>query len=244
MVEKCLNLHSTKNIPIQRYTCSVESCAVSIQKELPPPLYNLKQDRQLSAVPIGDLHSIPDSVTYNPINNIANWYFRNVSSSYKVVNNLGVNAKNARNIDICLAKYSQKVADAMDVSNSCYTGVKHALWASGVIDDYADMPKGSAYEAKKYFDKYPDKFEKLNITAKDLKNLPAGVIIVYEKKGLDGHIAITNGYGQETSDSTDNMGWLKEHGKGASFTAYKLTDNWKYNRETMKLEFNPPNKKG
>ena len=40
------------------------------------------------------------------------------------------------------------------------------------------------------------------------------------------------------SDSTDNMGWLEQHGKGASFTAYKLTDKWQYNRTTMKLEFN------
>lgn len=242
MGDQNIQVYHRRNIPEQRIVCTPESCAVRLNI---PPLYKKETTenyKQLSAVPIGELHTIPDSITYNPINNMANWYFRNVSSTYKVVNNLGINTKNARDIDICLAKYSQKVAETMDVSNTCYTGVKHALWASGVISDYADMPKGSAFEAKKYFDKYPDRFEKLNISKNDLKNLPAGVIIVYEKKGLDGHIAITNGNGQEMSDSTDNMRWLEEHGKGATFTAYKLTDNWKYNRETKKLEFQANNK--
>lgn len=237
MTEQVTRAGRQHKIPEQRYVCVPESCAV----RTPPPQFNRmrlsENGKQISAVPIGELHSIPDSVLYNPINNAANWYFRNISSSYKVVNNKGINAKNARDIDICLAKYSQKVAETMDVSNTCYTGVKHALWSAGVIDNYADMPKGSAYEAVKYFNAHPDKFEKLNITKDDLKDLPAGVIIVYQKAGKDGHIAITNGYGQEMSDSTDNMGWLEQHGKGASFTAYKLTDKWQYNRNTMKLEF-------
>ncbi len=235
-----LSIQSNKrvNTPSQRDTCVAESCAVRTSI---PQLYQYKfaeAANQLVAIPIGELHNIPDSTIYNPINNIANWYFRNVSSKYKVVDNLGINTKNARDIDICLAKYAQKVAETMDISNACYTGVKHALWAAGVINDYADMPKGSAYEAKTYFDAHPDKFEKLNISKNDLKNLPAGVIIVYHKEGLDGHIAITNGNGQEMCDSTDNMGWLDEHGEGAEFAAYKLTDNWQYNRDTMKLEFN------
>jgi len=238
MVKLNLQVNNRADIPQQRYTCVAESCAV---RTPPPQLYQYKfteNDEHLAAVPIGELHTIPDSITYNPINNIANWYFRNVSSKYKVENNLGINTQNARDTDICLAKYALKVSQTMDVSNSCYTGVKHALWAAGVIDDYADMPKGSAYKAKGYFDANPDKFQKLNISKEDLKNLPAGVIIVYHKKGLDGHIAITNGNGQEMSDSTDNMGWLDEHGEGSSFSAYKLTDNWKYNKDTMKLEFN------
>lgn len=241
MADITLNINKRPIISKERYICPAESCAIN-KKSPPPRLYSdayLKNNEQIVAVPIGEIHTIPDSVTYNPLNNLSNWYFRNISSSYKVVNNLGINANRTRPVDICLAKYSQKVAETMDISNTCYTGVKHALWASGVIADYADMPKGSAYKAIEYFDQYPDKFEKLDISEQDLKNLPAGVIIVYHKEGTNGHIAITNGYGQETSDSTDNMGWLKAHGKGASFTAYKLTDNWQYNRETMKLEFKP-----
>lgn len=238
MVNNIILRHKRDTLPTRGIQpCIAESCSIPsipTQREQ----HKLSENElQLTAVPIGELRKIPDSVTLNPINNAANWYFRNISSSYKVVDNKGINAKNARDIDICLAKYSQKVAEAMDVSSTCYTGVKHALWNAGIISDYADMPKGSAHEAKNYFDSQPEKFQKLNISAKDLKNLPAGVIIVYTKAGKDGHIAITNGYGQEMSDSTDNMGWLEQHGKGAAFTAYKLTDKWQYNRNTMKLEF-------
>ncbi len=216
------------------YTCPVESCAVRIQRK------PIERNRHPERVPIGDIHSIPDSVIYNPIYNAANYYFRHISSTYKVEDNKGINYNGARDIDICLAKYSRKVAETMDVSDTCYTGVKYALLSAGVISDYGEMPKGSAYKAKEYFDAHPDKFQKLNVSANELKNLPAGVIIVYSKPGKDGHIAITNGNGQEMSDSTDNMGWLEEHGKGATFTAYKLTDNWQYNSDTRKLEFHAP----
>lgn len=214
------------------YTCPVESCAIRKKQVL-----NITTPER---VPIGDIHGIPDSVIYNPKYNVANFYFRHITSKYKVEDNKGINYKGARDTDICLAKYSKKVAETMDVSDTCYTGVKHALLSAGVISDYGDMPKGSAYKAKGYFDAHPDKFQKLKVSADELKNLPAGVIIVYSKAGKDGHIAITNGNKQEMSDSTDNMGWLDEHGKGATFTAYKLTDNWQYNRETMKLEFHAP----
>lgn len=63
------------------------------------------------------------------------------------------------------------------------------------------------------------------------------MIIVYSKYGEDGHIAITNGKGQEMSDCTDNMKWLEKQGKGASFKVFKLTDNWVYNEQSKKLEF-------
>ena len=39
------------------------------------------------------------------------------------------------------------------------------------------------------------------------------MIIVYSKSGEDGHIAITNGKGQEMSDCTDNMKWLENKEK-------------------------------
>lgn len=215
----------------ERYTCPVDS--YTERRYVIPPIGEYYPEK----VPIGEIPELPDSVVYNPVYNAANFYFRHISLKYKVVDNKGVSYAGARDIDICLAKYSQKVAETMDISDTCYTGVKYALLSAGVISDYGDMPKGSAYKAKEYFDAHPDKFQKLTVSRNELKNLPAGVIIVYSKAGKNGHIAITNGKGQEMSDSTDNMGWLDEHGKGATFTAYKLTDNWQYNRETMKLEF-------
>lgn len=191
-------------------------------------------------VPIGDIHPIPKSITSGVKYNLSNWYFRNISSIYKVEDNKGINYRDSRvrNIDYCLAAYSKKVAQTMDVASACYTGVKHALWSAGVLNDYADMPKGSAHNAIEYFDSHPDKFEKLNVPLNQLRHLPAGCIIVYCKDGYDGHIAITNGYGQETSDCTDNMRWVERRGKGASYCVYRLTDNWTYNSETKKLQFN------
>ena len=230
-----VNTAQTRTVKPEKYVCVAESCAV---RHTNASNVRLAPER----VPIGDIKHIPDSITLNPKNQLAKFYNGLNFGNYKVVANKGISYDKARDIDICLAKYAKKVAEEMDVSSQCYTGVKYTLWSAGVISDYADMPKGSAYQAKNYFDAHPDKFEKLNISANDLKSLPAGVIIVYNKKGKDGHIAITNGKGQEMSDSTDNMGWLNKHGKGASFTAYKLTDNWQYNRETRKLEFHSPSK--
>ena len=194
-------------------------------------------------VEIGEIHSIPNSVKHGFKYRISNWYLRNISAIYKVEDNKGINYNDSRTrkIDICLAKYAQKVAEDMNVSSACYTGVKHALWSSGVIEDYSEMPKGSAYLASEYFDAHPEKFKKLYVQLKDLKNLPAGCIVVYKKEGLDGHIAITNGFGQEMSDCTDNMRWVERRKKGATYEVYALTDGWKYNPQTKKLEFSAEN---
>lgn len=190
-------------------------------------------------VAIGGIHPIPEDIKRDIKYQLSNWYFKNISPTYKVEKNKGINCydSRARKEDLCLALYSQKVAENMDISTLCYTGVKHALWSSGILEDYSDMPKGSAYLATDYFDKYPNKFERLDVKLKDLKKLPAGYIIVYKKDGLDGHIAITNGYGQEMSDCTDNMKWVEKHKEGSSFTVYRLSDGWKYDYLTKKLKF-------
>ena len=224
------------NYTRQPYICQPDCCRVD-KRHVSPSIENYCS--LVGSTPIGKIHNIPDSVIKSPYKNMSRLYLTyKPFGKYKVEQNKGINPKGARQIDVCLAKYSLKVAETMDTAMACYTGVKHALWSSGVLNDYGDMPLGSAYKAKEYFDKYPNKFEKVNIEAKDLKTLPAGYIIVYSKEGLDGHIAITNGNGQEMSDCTDNMMWLEEHGKGSSFSVYKLTDNWSYNKTTMKLEFN------
>lgn len=223
------------------YTCPVESCRVQYAEKMFQ--YGAYQNKEVSdTVPIGDIHEIPKSVTSSFKNKASNFYFRHLSPTYKVEDNKGINRKDARDVDVCLAKYSQKVADSMDVSSTCYTGAKHALWASGILSDYADMPRGSASNSIPYFDSNPDKFEKVDVDKSKLKSLPAGYIAVYSKEGTDGHIAITNGNGQEMSDCTDNMAWLEKHGKDAKVNVYKLTDNWRYNPITKKLEFVKPKK--
>ena len=202
-----------------------------------PKKFNIKPD----LTPIGKVH-VSDSAKNSIKGNLIYFYFNNLSGVYKAEENKGVNSKGTRQVDVCLAKYSKEVAEELSTGGACYTGVKWAFVNAGVIDDYGDMPKGSAKDSKAYFDKHKDKFEKVNVKKENLSKLPAGMIVVYTKDGTDGHIAITNGNGQEMSDCTDNMKWLESKGKGASYTVYRLTNNWSYDRESMKLKFNPDRK--
>jgi hypothetical protein len=203
------------------------------------PILNINVQNQMGyidPVTIGEIAHIPDSVKYGVMGNITNMYFKYGGGVYKAEENLGVNKKNASKSDICLARYAKAVADEMDTGGNCYTGVKYALLSSGVINDYGDMPKGSAKDSIQYFQSNKEKFEEVNVNPNELQNLPAGYIIVYTKEGKDGHIAITNGNKQEMSDCTDNMKWLEKN-KGGKATVFKLTDGWTYNPDTKKLQF-------
>ncbi|MCD8377808.1 MAG: hypothetical protein LUB59_03370 [Candidatus Gastranaerophilales bacterium] len=234
------------SIPNTKISASMpqQTCQVDCLRVSTPILeYNLTiGDEYLNKdnTPIGDIYPVPESVIYRPAGVLANFYIKNFSQVYKSVDNIGINKKNARQVDICLAKYSKAVADEINTVGACYTGVKYSFLSSGIINDYGEMPKGSAHNSLSYFDNNPEKFKRVNVRNEDLKNLPAGYIIVYTKEGTDGHIAITNGNGQEMSDCTDNMEWLKKHGQGSQAFVYKLTDNWQYDCETKKLKFTPP----
>lgn len=189
-----------------------------------------------------DLNNLTSGNATNFRNKIAYDFTRLFQSKYyKIEDNNGINTgKGASKEDVCLAKYAQAVADDMSSFGLCYTGTKHALWSSGILNDYADMPRGDAKKAIEHFDENPDKFKKVDVSADQLKNLPAGRIVVYKKdsdSSLPGHIAITNGNGQEMSDHTDNMGWLKQKGEDAEFVVYELTDNWTYDPENKKLKY-------
>lgn len=192
-------------------------------------------------VPIGKIPDLPKSLYYNclfkHIVRPCSCFFH--YNHYKIENNKGINCDNARDVDIALAKYAKATAETMDSVGLCYTGVKRAFNDAGVLSDYGDMPKNYAYLAKGHFDMHPEAFKKLDVPEEELKNLPAGKIIVYHAAGEIGHIAITNGNGQEMSDSTDNMEWIKEKRQSGKekigYDVYELTENWWYDKETKKL---------
>ncbi len=188
-------------------------------------------------VKIGDIAEIPDSVLYNPIYKSSYAYLKLFGGRFKVEDCKGVNNKNASTEDICLSLYAERVADKMENVGACYTGVKKALLSAGIINNYDDMPRGEAKDSISYFESHPEKFKKIFVKKENLKNLPAGRIVVFTNKDDAGHIVITNGYGQGMSSSTDNMGWLDYKGKEAQYVVYELTDGWKYNAHTKKLEF-------
>ena len=149
-----VNTAQRRTVKPEKYVCVAESCAV---RHTNASNVRLAPER----VPIGDIKHIPDSITLNPKNQLAKFYNGLNFGNYKVVANKGISYNKARDIDICLAKYAKKVAEEMDVSSQCYTGVKYTLWSAGVISDYADMPKGSAYQAKNYFDAHPEIFQQM-----------------------------------------------------------------------------------
>lgn len=146
-------------------------------------------------------------------------------------------------------------------SGQCLTGVKSAMANAGIdvsgMSKYGSEPK----YVKNWFEANSDKFTKVEyvstgkggaraINSTDLEHLPAGYIVIWEPEAGSkygnqaGHIAITNGYGQGYSDATDNLGWgtyttgKADSGKGehGRFTVYKLSDKWKVNPSTGKLE--------
>lgn len=220
----------------QPYVAEPVSTRVARPQFIERPLIDRSNDVSINKISVGRSakYSIKGTFGYG----LFNLPFR----TYQAESNKGVNLNGARKIDVCLAKYAKGVADEISTGGACYTGVKWSLFNAGVISKYGDMPKGGAKDAIKYFNDNPDKFEKVEVKKEDLKKLPAGMIIVYTKKGLDGHIAITNGNGQEMSDCTDNMKWLDAKGEGSSFVVYKLTDNWSYDEQTKKLKFTSPKK--
>ena len=183
---KTANASFRRNYQCQPDCCRVDTAILQLRNKS-----NIKPE----FTPIGKIKDIPDSVKYSVTNDISSFYFKHISQKYQSVQNKGINYKGARQVDICLAKYSKAVANEIDTVGACYTGVKYALWSAGVINDYGDMPKGAASDSLKYFERNKDKFEEVKVERQNLTKLPAGMIIVYSKSGEDGHIAITNGKG-------------------------------------------------
>ena len=161
---------------------------------------------------------------------------------YKVGSSKGINSLTTSDVeDLVLARNAERVAKHLKTSGNCYTGTKHALLTSGVINDYGVMPKGSAHKASAYFKSQPDKFQQVTnngkpLTPEQVRNLPAGHIVVYNNPGKHGHILITNGNGQGMSDSFDNLKYTLEY-PNATFEVFKLSDGWSYNPQTKGLEF-------
>ncbi len=141
-------------------------------------------------------------------------------------------------------------------SGQCLTGVKSAFTGAGVdvsgMSTYGNTPK----YVDNYFKANSDKFTQVEyvsegtsaagtrarkITVSDLRRLPAGYIVVWKPDpngpyaDKEGHIEITNGYGQGYADAPDNMGWADYtssyggSGKGehGTFVVYKLAPGWK-----------------
>lgn len=96
-----------------------------------------------------------------------------------------------------ISKNGRKVADEIHTKGWCLKGVATALSRMGI-----ELHGASAYEAADQLAKN-DKFVEIKVKPEQIKNLPAGAIIVWRKNeklgNLHGHIAIADGKGGEDS---------------------------------------------
>lgn len=168
---------------------------------------------------------------------LTNSYYKD--TNYSMEEDKGIAPRVATDTQVQLARVGSKVAADMHSRGNCYTGVKHSLLTLGVIKDYGDMPKGSASNANKFFEEKTEIFEEIkDLAPSRLKALPAGAIVVFSKKGKDGHIGIANGKGQLYSDTVDDTSWYDFQGgakAGASYRVFKLKDDLQIDKTTGKI---------
>jgi hypothetical protein len=84
----------------------------------------------------------------------------------------------------------------------CYRGVKHHLRNVGV-----NLSGGSAYQAAGQLANRPDRFKEVSVSRAQLKQLPPGAVVVWNRSPgkPHGHISIATGDGREASDKIRNQ---------------------------------------
>lgn len=100
-----------------------------------------------------------------------------------------------------LATKAQSEAQRMRSFGRCYEGVANALSRVGV-----EVWGLSAYMAAPQLAKHPQ-FREARVSAKELKNLPAGAVVVWGKTAASphGHISVALGDGREASDHIETQ---------------------------------------
>mgnify|MGYP001163394590 CR=1 FL=1 len=84
----------------------------------------------------------------------------------------------------------------------CYRGVKHHLRQVGV-----NLQGGSAYQAADQLAAQPHRFREVTVSRDQLRRLPPGAVVVWNKSPghQHGHISIAMGNGKEASDKIRNQ---------------------------------------
>lgn len=107
-----------------------------------------------------------------------------------------------------LANIAEKNANAQNTKGLCFKGVRTTLEKAGLSE--GEIRGASAYQAADMLANHKN-FREVDVSKNELKELPAGCIIVWDrnyvgtKKGdIHGHIAVTLGDGKEASDHVSN----------------------------------------
>ena len=84
----------------------------------------------------------------------------------------------------------------------CYRGVKQHMRQVGV-----NLTGGSAYQAADQLAQRPDRFREVTVSRAQLKQLPPGAVVVWNRSPgkPHGHISIATGDGREASDRIRNQ---------------------------------------
>ena len=159
----------------------------------------------------------PDSGLYAYQNRVN----KGLYTGFNVERDKGINTNNTSDINLLLAQNGADAANTLRTSGGCLTGAKQALIGSGAVQAEEMSNFSNAFQLANFLSKHPERFEEVKyvqlsgdvareLTAADIKNLPAGYIVVYGNKSridVPGHAAITSGNGQLYADETDNSNW-------------------------------------
>ncbi len=120
---------------------------------------------------------------------------KDVKTTHKLstnINNSGYNEKTGE----AIAEEAESVAGKTNTVGKCYRGVKNSLKKFGV-----NLEGGSAYQAASQLADN-DNFKEVKVDRDELKELPAGAVVVWDKSAgkQHGHISIALGDGREASD--------------------------------------------
>jgi len=107
-----------------------------------------------------------------------------------------------------LANIAYENATSKNSKHRCLQGVRESLNKAGLIKGTMG---GSAYQAAAVLDKDKKNFSEIKVAKSDLKNLPAGCIIVWDRNYVgtspadkNGHITITLGNGGGACDRIED----------------------------------------
>lgn len=119
--------------------------------------------------------------------------------------------KYSKNMGNSLANIAYRNASQTNSRHQCLKGVRQSLNQKGLVDGNMG---GSAYQAASVLE-HNKNFKEVNVSREDLKNLPAGCVIVWDRNyvgtkssDLHGHIAVTLGDGREASDHVAGRTYL------------------------------------